>query len=128
MNDLKAGNRTFMKRRVCVPVLFAMLTASCANPVYLGRLPWAEGWREGRVTAVGEGQRFARLVESRCEGPLPKSGQPPRYVSMTFERLSRPRIWTVEIHQDLAVQVGQIAYANIRTCAFEPTTQASPHA
>ena len=45
----------------------AMLAAGCATPVYENSLPWAEGWRVGKVSRVEATAQDLAFYKRRCK-------------------------------------------------------------
>jgi outer membrane murein-binding lipoprotein Lpp len=102
---------------IAAALLTMGLIAGCANPIYDGRLAWEDGWREGTVTAVGEGSAFAEKLSSNCKNVNASALQSARYATITHKPVTG-RVWlTVPITSDASVKINDLVYVNVRDCS-----------
>ena len=106
--------------------IVSLVISGCASSVYQGKYAWDDGWRQGKVTAVGTGVPFAEKVGGNCtkEGAfLPQQ----RYATIRYTMGSRGS-WrkvpiasneisrTVPIASDSHWKVNDLLYINISDC------------
>ena len=57
-----------------------VLVAGCATPVYEGSLPWADGWRVGKVSRIEATAQDLAFYKRRCM-PTQLGRAPERFAS-----------------------------------------------
>lgn len=100
--------------RLLVATFASFSLAACASTLYEGRLAWGDGWRQARVTAIGEGANFKNKVAKNCTLPLPSDQ---RYVTVRLG-LSGRGLWrTVPIPTESSWGEGDRVYINVLDCS-----------
>ena len=98
-------------------LLVAGLLSGCAPLIYEGRLSTDDGWREGKVTAVGKGSPLAETLAENCQAsPLLRS-KDVQYVTIEYRRNNRPVSRTVPTSADSHWQVDDLVYINSKDCS-----------
>ena len=115
--------RTFLRRveiqysyiRIATPMLAMVLSACATTPVYEGRLPWREGWREGVVEAVGDSDHLKSRYRQSCstEAPMRTTDLLAR---VRWRQVGHARWWTVVVPQGTELKVGDAVYVNVASC------------
>ena len=94
----------------------AMLAAGCATPVYESSLPWAEGWRVGKVSRVEATAQDLAFYKRRCKADQLDRAQE-RFAIVQWREVGRSR-WTVaRLPADVAVVAGEPVYVKVWDCS-----------
>lgn len=100
-----------------VVLLAAGFLSGCANTVYEGRFSWENGWRQGRVTAVGDGPIFAEKHANSCKNAKSAPLQSVRYVTITYRPVTG-RAWiTVPVPENASLKSDDLVYVNVFDCS-----------
>jgi hypothetical protein len=98
-------------------LLVAGLLSGCAPLIYEGRLSTEDGWREGKITAVGKGATFAAILAENCQvSPLIRSADI-QYLTIQYRRNNRPVSHTVPTPADSPWKVNDLVYVNPKDCS-----------
>lgn len=98
-------------------LLAAGFMSGCANTANDGRFSWEDGWRQGVVTAVGEGPIFAEKQANSCKNAKLTSQQATRYVTIMYRPVTG-RIWiTVPVPADVSLKPDDSVYVNVSDCS-----------
>ncbi|MDO9167418.1 MAG: hypothetical protein Q7U13_15055 [Rhodoferax sp.] len=93
------------------------LLSGCASSLYEGRLSWEDGWREGKITEVGQGATMAETLAENCRFvPLIRS-EGVQYVTIQYRNNSRPVWRTVPTPADSHWKVNDLVYVNPKDCS-----------
>ncbi|CAN7752076.1 hypothetical protein LJR066_006716 [Acidovorax sp. LjRoot66] len=96
-------------------LLACALTAGCAAPVYEDRLPWADGWRLGKVSRVETLKDDSAFYSRRCS-KRPEVA-PSQVAVVEWRQVGRLRWQTAPIPADVTVAAGESVYVNGWDCA-----------
>jgi hypothetical protein len=93
----------------------ALFLEACAGPVFLGKYPYAEGWRKAIVTEVGAHDRLERAWKD-C---APASADQPSAERFARVRFQYGRNWygmIVAVPQGVTLAPGDAVYVNSNDC------------
>ena len=94
----------------------AMLAAGCATPVYENSLPWAEGWRVGKISRIEATAQDLAFYKRRCKTDQLDRAQE-RFAIVQWREVGRSR-WTVaRLPADVAVVAGEPVYVKVWDCS-----------
>lgn len=100
-----------------VVLLAAGFMSGCANTVYEGRFSWEDGWRQGVVTAVGDGPLFAEKQAKSCKNAKLATQQSARYVTIMYRPVTG-RVWiTVPAPANASLKSDDLVYVNVLDCS-----------
>lgn len=100
-----------------VALLAAGFLSGCANTANDGRFSWEDGWRQGVVTAAGEGPIFAEKLANNCKNAKLALQQSVQYVTIMYRPVTG-RVWlTVPISVDLSLKPNDPVYVNVLDCS-----------
>lgn len=101
-----------------VALLLAGLLSGCANsPAYEGHLSWENGWREGKLTEVGQGAAIAATLAENCRSvPLMRS-EGVQFLTIQYKHNSRPVWRTVPVPADSHWKVNDLVLVNPKDCS-----------
>ena len=93
-----------------------MLAAGCATPVYENSLPWAEGWRVGKISRIEATAQDLAFYKRRCKADQLDRAQE-RFAIVQWREVGRSR-WTVaRLPADVAVVAGEPVYVKVWDCS-----------
>ena len=93
-----------------------VLVAGCATPVYEGSLPWADGWRVGKVSRIEATAQDLAFYKRRCM-PTQLGRAPERFAIVQWREVGRSR-WTVaRLPADVSVVAGESVYVKVWDCS-----------
>ncbi len=93
-----------------------VLVAGCATPVYEGSLPWADGWRVGKVSRIEATAQDLAFYKRRCM-PTQLGRAPERFAIVQWREVGRSR-WTVaRLPADVSVVAGEAVYVKVWDCS-----------
>ncbi len=100
--------------------LAALVLCACAGPVYLNRLPYAEGWREGIVTDVGSiGHAFGHAGKD-CRSQWTGAGSPDRtFAQVEYEYARNYYSVIAAVPDKTTVRKGDVVYVHSADCGKE---------
>ena len=105
-----------LRLRGLLLVGLALLAAACATPVYENSLPWAEGWRVGKVSRVEATAQDLAFYKRRCKTAQLDRAQE-RFAIVQWREVGRSR-WTVaRLPADVAVVAGEPVYVKVWDCS-----------
>jgi hypothetical protein len=94
----------------------ALLAAGCATPVYENSLPWAEGWRVGKISRIEATAQDLAFYKRRCKTDQLDRAQE-RFAIVQWREVGRSR-WTVaRLPADVAVVAGEPVYVKVWDCS-----------
>lgn len=99
-----------------IALQFSLLVAGCASSIYEGRYAWGDGWRQGKVTAVGEGPVFAKELAKNCKVDSERPSASQRYATIRYTRMSRSSWRIVPVATDAHWKVDDLLYVNVLDC------------
>lgn len=95
-----------------------VLVAGCATPVYEGSLPWADGWRVGKVSRIEATAQDLTFYKRRCM-PTQLGRAPERFAIVQWREVGRLR-WTVaRLPADVSVVAGETVYVKVWDCSAD---------
>lgn len=93
-----------------------LLTTGCATPVYENYLPWADGWRIGKVSRIEATADDFAFYQCRC-GANFFDGKQTRFAIVQWRDVSRSR-WTIaRIPQGMSLVAGEEVYVKVWDCS-----------
>lgn len=96
-------------------LIASALLSGCASSSNAGRFSWQDGWREGTVTAVGEGAFFEEKLAKECNNS--QSLKSTRYATITYKPTTG-RVWlTLPISADFSIKPNDPVYVNVLDCS-----------
>ena len=100
--------------------LVLLALSACAGPVYLNRLAYAEGWREGVVTEVGGIDHGFGHAAKDCRSQVTGAGSPPRIFARVYYQYAR-NVYTViaAVPENTHAREGDVVYVHSADCAKE---------
>lgn len=104
--------------RLLAPCVVTVLVAGCATPVYEGSLPWADGWRVGKVSRIEATAQDLAFYKRRCM-PTQLGRAPERFAIVQWREVGRSR-WTVaRLPADVSVVAGESVYVKVWDCSAD---------
>lgn len=104
--------------RLLAPCVVTVLVAGCATPVYEGSLPWADGWRVGKVSRIEATAQDLAFNKRRCM-PTQLGRAPERFAIVQWREVGRSR-WTVaRLPADVSVVAGESVYVKVWDCSAD---------
>lgn len=95
-----------------------VLVAGCATPVYEGSLPWADGWRVGKVSRIEATAQDLAFYRRRCM-PTQLGRATERFAIVQWREVGRLR-WTVaRLPADVSVVAGETVYVKVWDCSSD---------
>ena len=91
--------------------------SGCAPLIYEGRLSADDGWREGRVTAVGKEATLVETLAENCQASPLLLSKDVQYVTIQYRRNNRPVSRTVPTSADSQWKVEDLVYINPKDCS-----------
>lgn len=89
----------------------------CANTAYDTRFSWKDGWRQGLVTAIGEGAVFSDKLTRTCRQTDLSQQQSTRYLTIMYKPVTG-RIWiTVPAPANASFKPNDSVYVNVVDCS-----------
>lgn len=97
-------------------LLAATMAAGCATPVYENSLPWADGWRLGKVSRVETTADDLAFYKRRCTADQLEVARA-SFAVVQWREVSRLR-WTIaRIPPDVTLVVGEPVYVKVWDCS-----------
>ena len=107
---------TRLLRLLALCGVVTVLVAGCATPVYEGSLPWADGWRVGKVSRIEATAQDLTFYKRRCM-PKQLGHSSERFAIVQWVEVGRSR-WTVaRLPADVTVVVGESVYVKVWDCS-----------
>ena len=104
----------------------AMTLSGCA-PLYAGKYDYNEGWREGRVTHVGLGERIEVHATHDCRHELSAERvEATRFARVTFSNARNTLSQIVPIAGSEAIALGDFVLVKMNDCS-QPLVAQNPH-
>ena len=102
--------------RLLALCVVTVLVMGCANHVYECSLPWADGWRVGKVSRFEATAQDLTFYKRRCM-PTQLGRAPERFAIVQWREVGRSR-WTVaRLPADVAVVAGEPVYVKVWDCS-----------
>lgn len=102
--------------RLLALCVVTVLVAGCATPVYEGSLPWADGWRVGKVSRTEATAQDLTFYKRRCVSTQ-LGRAPERFAIVQWREVGRSR-WTIaRLPGDVSVVVGESVYVKVWDCS-----------
>lgn len=93
-----------------------MVTAGCATPMYENYLPWADGWRLGKVSKAEATADDLAFYKRQCRANQLEHAQE-RFAIIQWREVGRSR-WTVaRLPADMTVVAGELVYVKVWDCS-----------
>jgi len=109
---------TRLLRLLALCGVVTVLVAGCATPVYEGSLPWADGWRVGKVSRTEATAQDLTFYKRRCM-PTQLGRAPERFAIVQWREVGRSR-WTVaRVPADVNVVAGESVYVKVWDCSAD---------
>jgi len=107
-----------------ISLLTVLLLTGCAGIVYEGRYAFSDGWRPGRVTAVGEGPMFTENLHESCKIEKHQPSDSQRYVTISYSRGSHLAQRSLPVAKDASWKKDDLLYLNVLDCEAPLQTRA----
>ena len=109
--------------------LGAAIATGCVSTLYNGHLDWRDGWRPGRVVAVGSGESMAKEMSSLCRRAFPSVSPDSILVTVRYRRDDRYAWRTVPAPTSRPLAPGDAVYVNALDCTapLEPVLPDRKH-
>jgi len=101
---------------ITVLLLSLMATGCASGIVYEGGYAFSDGWRPGRVTAVGEGAVFTENLHENCKAENQQPSAIQRYVTLRYTRAGHLARRSFPIAKDASWKVDDLVYVNVMDC------------
>ncbi len=95
---------------------FAFSLIGCANNIYEERYAWNDGWREGKVEAVGVGPELATEATKDCPTMDGTTQGSERYATIEYKKMGRSAWRTIPIPAESLWKNGDLLYFNLLNC------------
>lgn len=102
--------------RLLALLLVATAAAGCATPVYENSMPWADGWRLGKVSRIETTADDLAFYKRQCTADQ-LGVERARFAVVQWREVSRQR-WTIaRIPPDVTLVAGEPVYVKVWDCS-----------